>query len=96
MSAESFLRWFPVAVTVLQLLILPLLVIALNSQIDRRIERHNDNLYAHPALKDLKELEGKIDKLGTAVAELRLAIERISPRRRAGDDNDALRQRVES
>ena len=67
---------------VLQIAILPLLIIALDSKIDTRIDRHNANLYAHPALNDLQKLENKIEQLSAAVKGLELAIERITPRRR--------------
>ncbi len=80
--ADLLLRWFPAAVAVLQVAILPLLIIALDSKIDTRIDRHNANLYAHPALNDLQKLEAKIEQLSAAVAGLQLAIERLTPRRR--------------
>lgn len=82
MSPDVFFRWFPMIVATTQLVLLPLLLIALNSQIDARITRHNDNLYAHPALSDLKKLDLRIEELARAVAGLQLSIERITPRRR--------------
>lgn len=82
MTAEFVVKWFPLIVSVLQLAFLPLVVIALNAQIDARIERHNDNLYAHPSLNDLQKLESKIEALAKAVSLLQLAIERLTPRRK--------------
>lgn len=80
--ADTLIKWFPAAVAVLQIAVLPLLIIALDSKIDTRIDKHNDNLYAHPSLNDLKKLEAKIEQLSAAVANLQLAIERLTPRRR--------------
>lgn len=80
--SETLLKWFPAVVAVLQIAVLPLLIIALDSKIDTRIDRHNANLYAHPALNDLQKLEAKIEQLSSAVAMLQLAIERITPRRK--------------
>jgi hypothetical protein len=79
--SEPFFRWFPIVVATLQLVVLPLLIIALYYVIDARIDRHNANLYAHPALNDLKKLERKIEELSLAVNNLQLAIERLTPRR---------------
>jgi hypothetical protein len=81
MTGELALRWFPAAVALLQLIILPLLIIALNSQIDSRIRSHNLDLYAHPSLNDLKKLEEKIEDLSVAVKLLEVTIARLTPRR---------------
>lgn len=84
MNGDLF-KWFPMVVAAMQLVILPLLVVALNAQIDTRVDRHNMNLYAHPALADLKQLEMRIDNLSGALNKLELAIERMNTRRRASD-----------
>ena len=81
-NGDMLLRWTPLVIAALQLVLLPLIIIAINAQIDGRIEHHNDNLYAHPALNDLKKLEDKIEDLSKAVSHLQVAIERITPRRR--------------
>lgn len=80
-GADSFLKWFPPVVAIIQLVLLPLLIIALYYVIDARISVHNANLYAHPALNDLKELEKKIAELSVAVEQLKISIERLTPRR---------------
>jgi hypothetical protein len=72
----------------IQMIFLPLFVLAFNAQIDARIDRHNGNLYAHPALNDIKMLESKIELLSATIGDLKIAIERITPRtldRRHGD-----------
>lgn len=89
--SEILLRWFPAGVAALQIIILPLIIVALDSKIDTRIDRHNANLYAHPALNDLQKLESKIEQLSSAVASLQLAIERLTPRRH---DDVGLERRV--
>lgn len=81
MNGDSIFRWFPVIVAVLQLVFLPLVLISLNAQIDNRIGRHNDNLYAHPSLNDLRKLEEKIEYLAEAVNRLELRIAGLVPRR---------------
>lgn len=78
---EVWFRWFPVVLACAQLLFLPIFVLAFNAQIDTRIDRHNANLYAHPALNDLKKLDEKIEELSKQVGNLRIAIERLTPRR---------------
>ncbi len=77
MTGDVFLRWFPVVTAGVTLLFLPVFVLAFNAQIDRRVEIHNANLYAHPALNDLKKLESEIKDLSRAIARLELAFARF-------------------
>ena len=74
MTTDVWLKWVPLVVAVLQIVFLPLIMIALYSIIDSRIDRHNSDLYAHPALSDLKKLEEKIEGLASAVKGLEIAI----------------------
>ena len=88
MNADIAFHWIPLVFTGAQLFFLPLFVIAFNAQIDRRVEIHNANLYAHPALNDLKILESKIEELSGAINDLKITVERLTPRRndeRRGD-----------
>jgi hypothetical protein len=87
-GADFFFRWFPPVVAILQLVLLPLLLIALYSVIDARVALHNANPYAHPALIDLKELEKKIEALASTIQNLQLAVERMTPRRRTDAASD--------
>lgn len=80
-AGSAFFRWFPIIVAVTQLVLLPLILIALDARIERGVDRHNANLYAHPALNDLKELEKKIEVLSVTIGKLELAIARMTPRR---------------
>lgn len=81
MNGDSLFKWFPVIVAILQLIFLPLVLISLNAQIDGRIGRHNDNLYAHPSLSHLDKLEEKIEDLASAVNRLELRLAGLTPRR---------------
>ena len=78
MQNDALFRWFPVATAIIQIIFLPIIMVALNAQIDGRVQRHNDNLYAHPALNDLKQLESKIEMLSNNVLELKIAIARLA------------------
>jgi hypothetical protein len=77
-NSDAFFRWFPPVVAILQLVVLPLLIIALYYVIDQRIAAHNNNLYAHPALNDLKKLEQEIKELSKAIARLELAFAKFT------------------
>lgn len=81
MSEETFVRWLPAFTALIQLAILPLLLIALDSRIEKAVKSHNDDPYAHPALNNFKKLEAQIDKLDSAIEKLSLAVERLTPRR---------------
>lgn len=99
MSTETFRAWFPVLAGAVQIVFLPVVLIllrywiekvmqgspVLDAKIDSGIRRHNDNIYSHPALADLKKLEGNIDRLTTEVTSLGIKIERLTPRRRLND-----------
>ncbi len=96
-ATDTFFRWFPIAVAVVQLVFLPVLVVVLKDQIEKvlqhssvldamisvQIKKHDENLYAHPALADLRKLEDNITNLSNEVRELGLKIERLTPRRRS-------------
>lgn len=97
---DSFFRWFPIIIACTQLVFLPIVAVVLKNQVEKvmehsavldgriaeKIKEHNANLYAHPALADLKKLENNIETLSTEVRSLGLKIERITPRRRQGDE----------
>lgn len=93
---DQFFRWTPIIVAAVQLLFLPIVVILLKDQIERvmvssavldsrirlALKTHNDDIYSHPALADLKKLEDNITALTDEVKELGIKIERLTPRRR--------------
>jgi hypothetical protein len=95
-TTDQFFKWAPLVLTGIQILLLPVILIVLRNQIekvlvdstvlDNRIRRalseHNSDIYSHPALADLKVLEGNILKLTDQVRDLVIKIERITPRRR--------------
>lgn len=93
--SDQFFKWTPIAVAAIQLLFLPVVVVMLKEQIEKvmmaskvldarilaALKEHNDNIYSHPALADLKQLEDNISALTHEVNSLGLKIERITPRR---------------
>jgi hypothetical protein len=93
---DIFFKWAPIGMTVIQLLFLPFVIIVLKDQVEKilvsssvldsrvaaAIARHNSDIYSHPALADLKQLEDNIGELTTEVRDLGLKIERLTPRRR--------------
>ena len=95
MTTELFYKWLPLAVAVAQILFLPIAVVVLKDQVEKvlmnsavldnrindAVREHNDNIYSHPALADLKKLEDNIENLTREVAALGLKIERLTPRR---------------
>jgi hypothetical protein len=84
-GASAIPAWVPLAVTALQFVLLPLVLIALDSRIQKAVKGHDGDPTAHPVLADIHELKGQIGKLGDIIVDLRLAVERITPRRRHGD-----------
>jgi hypothetical protein len=94
--SDGFFRWAPIIVAAVQLLFLPVVVVMLKDQIEKvmmgskvldsriafALKEHNDNIYSHPALADLKKLEDNIEGLTSEVRDLGIKIERLSPRRR--------------
>lgn len=103
MNADTFFKWTPIVVATIQLLFLPVVVVVLKDQVEkvimtsavfdervsRAIAKHNDNIYSHPALADLKKLEDNIEGLTSEVRDLGIKIERLTPRRR--DDAPFIR-----
>lgn len=95
MTTDSFFKWAPVVVAAIQLLFLPIIVVLLRDQVEKiiqnssvfdarvtlAIKKHNDDIYSHPALADLKKLEDNIADLTEEVKSLGLKIERLTPRR---------------
>lgn len=94
--SDAFFRWTPLVVAAIQLLFLPVVVVLLKDQIEKvmvssavldaririAVKDHNDNIYSHPALADLKLLEENISVLTGEVRDLGIKIERLTPRRR--------------
>lgn len=93
---DNFFRWTPIVVAAIQLLLLPIVIVVLKDQVEKilvnssvldariaiAITKHNDNIYSHPALADLKKLEDNIENLTSEVQSLGIKIERLTPRRR--------------
>ena len=93
---DSFFKWAPIVVAGIQLLFLPVVVVMLKDQIEKvlmgptvldarlaaAIAKHNADIYSHPALADLKQLEDNISGLTSEVRDLGIKIERLTPRRR--------------
>lgn len=92
---DTFFKWTPIVVAAIQLLFLPIVVILLKDQIEKVIvssavldsrirvalNEHNNDVYSHPALADLKKLEDNIEGLAGEVRDLGIKIERLTPRR---------------
>ena len=95
MTLDNIYHWIPLVVAMVQVLFLPIVIVVLKDQVEKvlmnstvldsristALAKHNDNIYSHPALADLKKLEDNITNLTAEVRELGLKIERLTPRR---------------
>ena len=82
------MNWVPLlalAVSILNILLLPALKVLIRAEIVEITAKHNDDPNAHPDLKHFAKLEAKLDRMTDKLDEVREAVGKITPRRRSED-----------